>query len=49
VGGDEGDTAMVMDELYSKSEEGCQMAHASTREESYVGRMRLQGIRNRHC
>ncbi len=40
---DEDDTAVVMDEHYDKSKEGCQMAHVSTGEESYV---RVQGIRN---
>ena len=43
MGGDESDIAVVVDKLCSKSKERCEMAHASTGEESYM-RMRLQNI-----
>jgi hypothetical protein len=46
VGGDEGDMAVVVDEQCSKFKEGCEMTHASAKEESY---MKMKGFRNRHA
>jgi hypothetical protein len=41
VGGDEGDTTVVVDEQCGKSKEGREMTHASAREESY---MKMKGF-----